>query len=169
MSGSPSRSTRMPRSTGFCWRPEPRIWMRGWSLPPKNSWTTTPGASRNACASVGLPLWGISSAVNSVAPPAVAKKRSRTKAGTPAEVPSTTIVSRTIAEPGEADWARQACAETIVRSVASSRRPWRQSAREARSGASGEGRAEGVRWNFMRENLNENFRYHFYTGKLCRL
>lgn len=78
--GRPFWSTSSPRSTGFCCRPEPRIWIRGWSLPPKKFCTTTPGTPLRARDAVGLPVGERSSRRTSATPPASASKRSCTDA-----------------------------------------------------------------------------------------
>lgn len=53
-SGSPSCSSSTPRLSGLLWMPEPRMFSRGWSLPPKKSCTTSPGWKSSASRSVAI-------------------------------------------------------------------------------------------------------------------
>jgi len=122
----------MPRSTGFCCSPEPRIWTRGWSLPPKKSCTTTPGTMLRALDSVRLAVVGISSAVISATPAgqgveafaqcggrcgqALGRNACPGAPGVPC-VSSTLIGASVMVAPGVADWANTWVAVVLSRNA----------------------------------------------------
>ena len=107
----------MPRSTGFCCKPDPRIWMRGWSLPPKKFCTITPGVDARASETFRFALPVRSSAATMPVPPGMASSFPSATSSSSSRRPWTTISSVTTIAPGAVDWAKTALNDAVANPI----------------------------------------------------